>query len=325
MKQLRSVISLAIIVASIAGCSDLKRNTETHCPKFEVPTSDPSPEPKATKPPEPSEFSVTTYRLDRRRILEIWNSNCNKPGRLVFLQDGRAIRTEQLETEKQPGTEATLETGTEKRTTTVQPEAEQPPTEQFGSNYAVCLFPEVCTIPGSPSVHLAGSEALFVVVCQNISDNSWHRVYRVTNGVPRVAKFRARSQLNLEKVNSKYFQLSGIDHLPVFGAQQCDPSVILELADNTLRLNRRAMHKFLPSHRERSEALTNIHSRFKEKYDIPVELFDYVFAYYYCGEKAEARRFFEAAYPKRVSEKKFWWHFVKEQIAQSPYTKRIAK
>ncbi len=149
-----------------------------------------------------------------------------------------------------------------------------------------------------------------------------YAIHKVSKSFPLVAQLKVRSHLTLVKTTAGY-GLEGQDLLSGFGVQKCSPTVIFKLRNGKLSLDINEMRKRAPTKTQLQEQRKFIQSKFKEENDIPVELFDTVFALYYCGEVREAKHFFNSVYPRKVSGRKFWWNFVKEQIAQSPYRNAI--
>jgi hypothetical protein len=80
--------------------------------------------------------------------------------------------------------------------------------------------------------------------------------------------------------------------------------------------------KLLPPN-ELRDAKREIRRNFKTPNDIPPELFDIVFAFYYCGQVAKAKQFFNSVYPPHQEQREYWWNFVEEQMSRSASHKLI--
>ncbi len=178
----------------------------------------------------------------------------------------------------------------------------------------------------SPAIRLDESRSRFVVVCQQADDHYLHTVFKVVSGFPKVGEFESKTPLTLVE-EGNFYRFSGEDYLPDGGAQQFAPKVLLKLVRGKLKLDREAMRKKLPTQKELRDLERDIRGKFKQPSDIPVEVFDTLFAFYYCGEVKRAKQFFNSVYPKNSDgnnfDRKSQWQYVKDQIAQSQYRKEI--
>ena len=284
MRHLRQILSISLLVTLLSGCGARRHWAPESCPKTTVHFDEP---PIHEKVPAPASvaYQPTVYKLDSRRRLEVWYTADN--GHYSFLQDGKVVRTEPI---------------------------------MYCS--AEPLFPDNQSAPESPACCLNSTGTRYVIVRQQGDDNYSHSVYKVASGFKKVGEFNTNAPITIVKVGTAY-SLSGNDFLPGFGAQGCYPKVMFKLAQGKLKLDREAMMKALPTQSDLRAARRDIRAKFIDANDIPSELFDYVFAYYYCGKVKQAKAFFNSVYPQNQDKKAFWWNFIKEQISQSQYRKEI--
>lgn len=287
MQHLRQVLAITFLASILGGCSYTRHWAPERCTepirRFERPSPKPEPE------PEPAlfipKYQPVEYRLDKHRTLEVWDTEAN--GHFSFLQDGKVIRTKHL---------------------------------LYCS--AAPLISNFEDTPNASAVCLTGTKSRFVVVCQQGDDHYLYSVFKVASGFRQVGEFQSKCPLDYLKVGDAY-RFSGCDYLPGFGAQEFAENVLFKFEKGKLKLDRRSMRKQLPTETQLREIRQSIRAKFKEPADIPIELFDTVFAFYYCGEVERAREFYNSVYPKNLSQKAYWWHLIEKQIRQSQYYKEF--
>lgn len=291
MQHLRQVLAITFLVSLLGGCSYTRHWAPEACPVQQSEKLSPQPQPEAEAATEPAmpKYQPIVYRLDKHRTLEIWDTEAH--GHFTFLKNGKRIRTEPL------------------LYCTAEP-----------------LLPEDGA--SSPAIRLDGTKSQFVVVRQQADDHYLHTVFRLGSKFPKVGSFESKSPLSLVEIGGIY-RFSGEDYLPGGGAHQFAPNILFKFVKGKLKFDRESMRKKLPTQKELCNLERDIRSKFKQPNDIPVELYDTLFAFYYCGEVKRAKQFFNSVYPKNLgqstSERMSYLQFVKDQIAQSPYRKEIER
>lgn len=294
MPHLRQILAISFLVSSLlGGCSYTRHWAPEPCPvqQFEKLSSQPQPEaePEAATEPAMPKYQPIVYHLDKHRTLEIWDTEAH--GHFTFLKDGKRIRTEPL------------------LYCTAEP-----------------LLPDDNL--SSPAIRLDETRSRFVVVRQQADDHYLHTVFKLASNFPKVGTFESKSPLSLVEVGGIY-RFSGEDYLPGGGAHHFAPNILFKFVKGKLKFDRESMRKKLPTKKELSNLERDIRSKFKQPSNVPVELFDTMFAFYYCGEVKKAKQFLNSVYPKTLgqsdSERNSYWRFVKDQIAQSCYYKEIGR
>ncbi|MFN8555591.1 MAG: hypothetical protein U0103_29345 [Candidatus Obscuribacterales bacterium] len=284
MKHLRKLVTASLIAAFLGGCGEVKDwKGQAFCPEPIASKSNKSTG-SVTKANESRGYTPLVYPLDGHRTLEIWDS---QPAHYVFLQDGKPIRTQQVESGK-----------------------------------VSLISPQTYDYQTSPAFHLTGKKDLFVVIQEESDGRYLDKVFKVANGMPKVTEFQAHGSMGVFKEDGVY-KFEGEDYLEGFGAQTPDLTIVFRLHHGKLKLDKKSLRRRLPRDAELRAASHLIRQKIKDQNDIPVELFDQVIALCYCGETQKAKQFFNEAYPRNVSGKSFWWNFIQEQIALSPYHKQI--
>ncbi|HEY9732389.1 MAG TPA: hypothetical protein V6C89_10785 [Drouetiella sp.] len=295
-QHLFSIVCLSVL---LAGCAEYRTDHE-RCPQSSFQNAAEGDAEKNLLHLSPV-LNPTVYVLDDCRRLEVWDTATS--GHYTFIQDGKKVRTEPI----QSCSAAPL----------MPSDVTCSSVQSSQDSFAVLQ---------SPTIRLTKRDrAPSVIMCEQFSGSPGHYLYtvfEVASGFRKVGQFKSSSPLELVKVGDEY-RFSGNDYLPGFGAQQAYPAVILKLDSGSLRLDPESMRKRLPTDAALSKELKDIRKMFKVPSDIPPELFDRVFSFYYCGEIGKAKKFFDAAYPPQQGDRDFWWNFIKQQIALSPYRAQI--
>lgn len=292
MRHQRVWFGLFASTVLIGGCSQVSR--KQNCPPIDERSRTISCAPTETSWPAETDASpalgspTEIYQLGQGRLLKL--RNWQRKAQYCFLDGGRLVKSVPV----LDGTVAVL----------------VPVSHDEGG--------ETNDLSDSLSVPLDETRNKYVVVREDGAETSVYKIFRVGQRFPEICKLSCRSSMQLVFSPSGY-RFECEEQVPGFGANACAVKVILRFKNNKLALDRVAMRKSLPTNTQTKMLLRSIRERFKGPNDIPIDLFDTVFAFYYSGEVKKARRFLKSACLNTGADSEFWWKFVKDQIKQSSF------
>ncbi len=280
-----------VLIASLAGCS--QRTTKT----------------ASTEPNE-------TYWLGSNLSVEI-NESSEKP-HLSFLKGYKEIYSEPI--------------APNERVSVVFPESSKFLLEDENTDQPKNLVPSpergaaLDRIPAvkTPLVKLTDDASSEVIIKHQNEKGFSYSIFKVADKFPKLGTLRTNSDIVLQTFDSEAFsKIVVTDCLPDFGIQAVAPQIIFHYADGAFRFDTELMAKHLPTKSERIDWQKNFATQLKTSKDIPVELADEIFDYYYCGQAKQARVFLDSCWPAKRPGKEAYWKFIVNEIKKSPYHDEI--
>ncbi len=176
----------------------------------------------------------------------------------------------------------------------------------------------------TPLVKLTNDASSEIMIRHQNENGFSFSIFKVGDNFPKLGTLKTKSDIVLQTFDSEAFsKIVVTDYLPDFGIQAVAPQIIFYYCDGEFRFDTELMAKYLPTKSERIDWQKNLATQLKTSNDIPVELADEIFDYYYCGQAKEARAFLDSCWPAKRPGKDAYWKFIVNEIKKSPYHNEI--